>query len=395
MPAFTRTPPRFTTLILLSGLSVGTLNLFLPSLANIAAEFEADYGLVNLSIAGYAATSALMQLVMGPLSDHFGRRPVILGSLVVFVLASLGCLLADDVWTFLALRMVQGVIVAGHTVSLAVIRDTAPPREAASRMGFMAMAWALAPMLGPVLGGVLDEAFGWRASFLAFLVVGLALLLLCWFDLGETNAAPSQTLTRQFRDYPELLGARRFWGYALCMTFSVGAFYAFLGGAPLVATAVFGMTPGALGICLGSITAGFVLGSFLAGRFSSRHGLTTMMIAGRLVGCIGLLAGLALILSGIVEPVLLFGACVFVGIGNGITMPASTTGAMSVRASLAGTAAGLSGALVVAGGAVISGLAGAVLTPANAPVALLAIMLASTVLALGAALAVRRMERAA
>jgi len=393
MPAATRTPPRFLTLILLAGLSVGALNMFLPSLANIAQEFQADYGLVNLSIAGYAAVTALLQLVMGPLSDRFGRRPVMLSALVLFVLASLGCMVATDIWTFLVLRMVQGVIVAGYIVSMAVIRDTVAAQKAASLIGYLAMAWAIAPMLGPMLGGALDELFGWRASFVAFFTFGLAVLALCWFDLGETNRSTSATLNRQFRAYPELLGSRRFWGYALCMAFSTGAFYAFLGGAPLVASAVFAMSPGTLGFCLGTITAGFVLGSFLAGRFSARHSLTTMMITGRLVACTGLLLGLACVLAGIVEATLFFGACVFVGVGNGITMPSSMVGAMSVRASLTGTAAGLAGALTVAGGAVISAITGAILTPANAPQALLATMLASSALALAAALYVRWLDR--
>ena len=393
MTATTRTPPHFFTLILLAGLSVGTLNLFLPSLANISAEFGADYALVNLSVAGYAIVTAALQLVLGPLSDRFGRRPVMLWGLIVFVLASLGCMVAPDVWSFLVCRMAQGVIVAGYTVSMAVIRDTAPEQKAASLIGYLAMAYAIAPMLAPTLGGALDELFGWRASFVLLFALGLALLALCWVDLGETNAAPSPTMARQFHAYPELLRSRQYWGFALCMAFSTGAFYAFLGGAPLVAATVFAMSPGTLGVWLGTITAGFVLGSFLAGRFSGRHGLATMMIIGRLVACGGLSVGLAIVVAGIVTPPLLFGACVFVGIGNGITMPSCAAGAMSVRPSLAGTAAGLAGALTVAGGALISGLTGAILTPANAPQALLAMMLGSSALALGAALYVRWLDR--
>src|SRR4051795_10271066 len=101
-------PPALMTLIALSGLSVISLNMFLPSLANIAHEFQADYALVNLCIAVYAAVSAVLQLVMGPLSDRFGRRPVILAALLLFLVASLGCLLAANVWVFLAFRMMQG-----------------------------------------------------------------------------------------------------------------------------------------------------------------------------------------------------------------------------------------------------------------------------------------------
>ncbi|MGI9388155.1 MAG: multidrug effflux MFS transporter [Methyloligellaceae bacterium] len=380
------TPPRLMTLILLIGLSVVSLNMFLPSLANIAAEFQADYALVNLSIAAYAAMTAVLQLIVGPLSDRFGRRRVILSAIGIFLLVSLGCLLATDIWTFLACRMLQAAIITGYTVSLAVIRDSSTAEKAASLMGYMAMAWALAPMLGPMAGGTLDELFGWRASFWAFLGMGSVIFCLCWFDLGETNMSPSDTFAAQLRSYPELYRSRRFWGFALCLAFSTGAFYTFLGGAPLVAKAVFQISTAELGVYMGTITAGFVFGSFLSGRFAARFELTTMMIAGRLVACTGLVIGLALLFLGIVNLYFFFTACACVGVGNGLTMPSSNAGAMSVRPELAGSAAGLSGALTVGGGAVMSAITGTILTEENAAVALLAMMLLSSVLGLLAAL---------
>ncbi len=395
MPPYATTPPTLFTLILLSGLSVVSLNMFLPSLTNIAATFEADYALVNLSIAGYALAMAVLQLVLGPLSDRFGRRPVILAGLALFSLASLGCLLATDVWTFLAFRMLQAAIASGFAVSRAVIRDQVGAREAASLMGYLAMAWALAPMLGPMFGGALDQLFGWRASFWAFLGFGVAVFALCWVDLGETNRTPSATFRQQFRSYPALFRSGRFWGYALCMGFSVGAFYVFISGIPLVAAVLFDIGPATLGIGMGSITAGFVFGSFLAGRFAGGRALTTMMIVGRLVACGGLTLGLIALLAGVVHVVTLFGACICVGVGNGLTMPSSNAGAMSVRPDLAGSASGLSGALTVAGGAAMSALTGIVLTEANAAHALLGLMLLASVLGLAAALLVLWLDRRA
>ena len=199
MPQDSLKAPRFMTLIVLSGLSVLSLNMFLPSLSNIATDFAAPYALVNLAIAGYAAATVALQLIAGPLSDRFGRRPVMLAALFTFCLASLGCLLASDVWSFLLFRMIQAAIICGYTVSLAVVRDTAGSQRAASLIGYLAMAWAIAPMLGPMLGGLLDDLFGWRASFCAFLGFGTIVLVLCWIDLRETNHSPSETLTKQFR----------------------------------------------------------------------------------------------------------------------------------------------------------------------------------------------------
>jgi len=386
-------PPRLFTLILLSALSVVSLNMFVASLSNIAEEFQVDYALANLSIAGYAGMTAVLQLIVGPLSDRFGRRPVILAGLVIFILASLGCVLTNDIWIFLFFRLLQGAIISGWVLSNAMVRDMVSAQEAASLMGYLAMAWAVAPMLGPAFGGVLDELFGWRANFVAFVCMGVAILYLCWTDLGETNKKLSETFMKQLQTYPQLFQSRRFWGYALCMAFSTGAFYAFLGGVPFVAKTMFKMSAATLGFYMGTITAGFFLGSFLSGRYAKCYPLTTMMIAGRIVACAGLMAGLALVLDGVVNVISLFGACVFVGIGNGLTMPSSSAGAMSVRPELAGSASGLSGALTVGAGALLSSITGAILTTKNGAYAVLGIMLFSSLMALAAAFYVLWVDR--
>ena len=385
-------PPRFLTLVLLTGLSVLSLNMFLPSLPSIAEELQADYALVSLSIGAYLGATAVIQLIAGPLSDRFGRRPVLLVCLAVFAMASLVCALATNIWIFLAFRILQGAIIAGYTIAYAVIRDTRSERDAASLIGYVSMAMAVAPMLGPMVGGVLDELFGWRASFIAYLVAGIAVLGLCWIDLGETNTSRSSTLLTQVRAYPELIRSRRFWAYSLCMAFSTGAFYSFLAGAPLVTETLFQMSPAVLGFYMGTITAGFAFGSFLSGRYAQRYALTTMMIGGRLVACAGLTAGLVLFLSGTVNVAAFFGTTVFVGIGNGLSMPSSNAGALSVRPHLAGSAAGLAGALTVAGGAVLTSVTGAALTEENAAYALFAMMLFSSAMALLAALYVLRIN---
>ena len=386
-------PPRMATLVLINGLSVLSLNMFLPSLSNIAAEFQVDYALVTLSIAGYLAITAVLMLIMGPLSDRFGRRPILLVALAVFTVASLVCTLATDIWAFLAFRVLQGAVIAGWGVSMAVIRDTVPPQDAASRIGYVTMSMAVAPMLAPMLGGALDELFGWRASFVAYTVFGAAAFVLCWIDLGETNTTPSKTFTEQFRSYPELVRSRRFWGFAVCMTFSVAAFHTFLAGAPLVAVTMLGLSPAALGFFMGTITAGFMLGSFLSGRYAKRYALTTMMITGRLVAAAGLVTGLVLFWAGVVHVGSLFGATVFVGLGNGLTMPSSNAGVMSVLPRLAGSASGLAGALTIGGGAVLTSITGAVVTEATGATALLGLMLACTLTALTAAHQVRRIDQ--
>lgn len=387
-----RTPPTIFTLICLTGVATLSLNMFVPSLVNIAADFDASYQLVSLSIAGYMAVTALLQVVIGPLSDRYGRRPVMLWSLVLFTLASLGCLLAADIRTFLGFRLLQGAIIAGGALSRVVVRDMLPPKAATSRLGYISMVMAVAPMLGPAMGGLLDEAFGWRASFMAFSLIGFALWALTWADMGETNKAPSATFGAQFRAYPTLLLSPVFWAYSVSMAFSVGAFYVFIVGVPLVAATLFEISPGRLGIYMGTITGGYMLGSFVAARFGRHFAMETQVLAGRMIAAFGLLCGLCLFGLGFGHELTLFGATIFVGIGNGITMPAASVGVMSVRADLAGTAAGLSGALLVGVGAVLSYIASVVLASGggNNGAALLGIMLAVTLVGLLGAVCVRR-----
>lgn len=379
-------PPRISTLILVTGLATLSLNMFLPSLSNIAVALEADYSLVALSIAGYLALGAVLQLILGPLSDRYGRRPVLLVGLVIFIFASIGCVLATNIWTFLFFRLLQAAIVSGSALSPAIIRDMVSVRKAASLLGYVSMVMAIAPMLGPMLGGGLDELFGWRASFVVFVGFGILVFGLCWLDLGETNKTPSATFTKQFQSYPALFRSRRLWGYSLCLAFSRGAFFAFLAGAPLVTSTLFDMSTGTLGFYIGTITAGFFLGSFVSGRFSVRFSLTTMMIAGRIVACVGLSVGLLLFFAGYVHVLSLFGATIFVGIGNGLTAPSASAGAMSVKPELAGSASGLMGAMTVGGGALFTMASGVIITAENGPYALLGIMLFSSAMGLIAAI---------
>ncbi len=349
--------------------------MFLPSLTNIATYFNADYGLVSLSISGYLGMTAVMQIIIGPLSDRFGRRPIILATLIVFVVASIGCLLSTNITTFLVFRMMQAAIISGAALSPAIVKDMFSDKEAASLLGYISMAMAVAPIVGPMIGGVLDELFGWRTNFMVYAAIGLLILLVCFFDLGETHKERSSDFKSQLRLYPSLLKSKQFWGYSLCRAFSVGAFYTFLAGAPLVATTVFGMSTSELGFYLGTITVGFFLGSLLSGRFAKIFQLTTMMIAGRIVACVGLMAGIALFSLGYFHELFLFGATIFVGLGNGLTMPSSNVGAMSVKPELAGSAASLAGALMVAGGGILTFITGAMISEENGIYTLLGMML--------------------
>lgn len=387
-----KSPPHLVTLVAMSALSILSLNMFLPSLSVMADDWKADYAVVSISFTGYLLVTAILQLFAGPVSDRHGRRPVAIGALCIYVIASLGCAVASDLTWFLGFRLLQAAVAVAAVLAIVVIRDTTSPQEAASRIGYVSMVMAIAPMIGPMIGGFLTEAMGWRANFYVFLGLGLVVLGMLWADLGETNTTPSKTYLSQFLAYPDLIRSRRFWAYAVCNSLSVGAFFVFISSVPLIATNEMELTPGKLGVLIGAITAGFMLGNFLTGRFARHFALTTMMIAGRMSGLFGMTLGFIFLFNGALTPLTLGLSVVFVGLGNGLTLPSSNAGLMSVRPNLAGSAAGLSGAMTVTSGAILSSLATGYVAKLGGPAGMFALMSICISVGLAASLLVRRID---
>lgn len=384
------TPPHIITLILLAGISALNMSIFLPSLAKMADAFQTDYATMQLAISGYLAATAVMQVFVGPLSDKFGRRAVCITALALFIVASLGAWAAQSIAVFLTFRILQAVVATGMVLSRAIVRDMVPQEEAASMIGWVTMGMALVPMFGPMVGGVLDTALGWRTIFLFLALAGAIVLVLIIVDQGETLQGTGLTFTDQLRTYPELLTSPRFWGYAASAAFGSGTFFAFLGGAPYVADRVFGLSPLLTGIALGAPAIGYAFGNGLSGRYSVQVGINTMALAGNCLMVLGLVISLGLALIGISNALIFFGLCIFVGLGNGMMLPNVMAGSLSVRPHLAGTASGLSGALMIGGGAALSQLAGFLLTDSALPLQVL--MAASGVCAVFSILYVIRRE---
>jgi len=377
-----KTPPHITTLIILSALPALSMTLFLPSLPNMTEYFQTDYRVMQLSVATYLFVNAVLQVIVGPISDFYGRRVVVLWGAVLFLIASLGCMLAPNVELFLFFRMSQAVIVTGMVLSRAIVRDLYPANEAASMIGYVTMGMAVAPMLGPMIGGFLDELFGWKASFSLFLIIGGLTLIISYLDLGETLPARKENIWSQFREYPELFRSHRFWGYCFVAAFSSGVFFAYLGGAPFVGSEIFGLNPGILGFYFGLTAFGYMSGNFLSGRLSVRLGINKMIIIGCFITLIGPTGPILATYAGSTHPLSFFGFAIVMGIGNGLIMPNATAGMLSVRPHLAGTAAGIGGAIMIGIGSGLSALAGSLLTKESGPYPLYYIMLFCVIMGL-------------
>ncbi|THD82163.1 Bcr/CflA family efflux MFS transporter [Aliigemmobacter aestuarii] len=387
------TPPHIVTLVLLAGLSALTMNIFLPSLPGMAAWFDAPYALMQLSVALYLGLSAALQIVIGPISDRYGRRKVLIWSLVLFLIATVGTIVAPTAEIFLAFRMAQAVVAAAMVLSRAVVRDMVADAEAASMIGYVTMGMSIVPMIGPVIGGFLDEWFGWQANFALLLVAGGAALWLTWSDLGETATIRKVGLMDQVRTYPLLLSSQRFWGYVLCAAFASGSFFAYLGGAPYVGTEIFDLSSSEIGALFALTAVGYAFGNFLAGRFSVRVGMNRMVLFGTLVVTLGMGLLAVLTMGGLHHPVVFFGLTLTMGMGNGMTLPNANAGMLSIRPELAGTASGLGGAIQIGGGAGLAALAGILMKPGATELPLVLLMFGSALASLLAILAVIRRAR--
>ena len=369
------------TLILITGISALNMSIFLPSLAAMTAYFETEYAVMQVSLSGYLAATAVLQIFVGPLSDRFGRRPILLGSLLIFVIATLGALFSTTVEAFLFFRILQAAVATCMVLGRAIVRDIVPDAQAASMIGYVTMGMALVPMVGPMIGGALEQAFDWHATFVFLVLAGIGTLALVYYDLGETLAKGGMGFRAQVRSYPKLFRSPRFWGYVMCAAFASGAFFALLGGASFVGTTIFGLSPVWNGIALGAPAIGYAMGNFLSGRFSVRLGINKMALIGTGITIAGLGTSVLLTLAGLIHPLVFFGFCTFLGLGNGLILPNVMAGSISVRPHLAGTASGLGGAIMIGGGAALSQVAGSILTVESGTLPLQLIMLGTSMMA--------------
>ncbi len=387
------TPPHIFTLILLSGLGALAMNVFLPSLPQMAEYFDTSYAVMQLSVPLYLLCSAVIQLFIGPISDNLGRRKVMIGGLVLFMLATLGCIFAPTPFVFLLFRVGQAVIATAMVLSRAVLRDLYTQNQAASKIGYVAMGMAVVPMVAPAVGGAIEQAFTWHATFWLMILIAGGILALVIFDMGETAQPSNNTILGQFKEYPELLRSQRFWGYAMSTAFCSGTFFAYLGGAPFVGSVVFGLDPFWLGLYFGAPAIGYFAGNWLTGLYAMRFGVNLMILWGCLAASIGCALTLVLFISGLGSAETFFGMMTLIGLGNGLCIPNATAGMLSVRPHLAGTASGLGGAIMIGGGSGLAVLAGLLLTPASGAYPLIIIMLISATAGILSILLVIRREK--
>lgn len=324
------------------------LTIYLPAVPVMAEELGISLGQVQLVIPAYLIAFAMMQLVAGPLSDAFGRRPVILSGLALFLLASLACALSTDIWQLLAARFVQAAgacttIVVGR----AIIRDTSEGKSAARAMSYLAMALGVGPATAPFFGSLLLDAFDWRATFFATAAMSGIVLLFAWFILDETLPRDARRPSRPLElaaGYLILLRERKFMGYSLTISFQSGTFQVFITAAPIVLISGMGISPQLFGLYVMIIPGGFILASFIAGRLATRVPLDAIITAGCICGVTGGLMQVFWALTGLANPPLIVLAIFIANFGTGLVFANCYALALStVTPSFAGSASALGG----------------------------------------------------
>ncbi len=336
-------------LSLASALSPFGMVVLVPTLSELARLFNVGFGSAQFLISAYLFGLGAGQPFSGYLCDRLGRRPVLLGGFAVFVLASLGCALAQEFWVLVLLRFVQAAGVSVGTVATrAIVRDTHDDPGTARAMATIAAAMGIAPVIAPIVGGVVSELSGPLAVFYVSAILGAIIWISVRVQLRETRPSGTADRSRQsqwLKDYGELLRSRVFMGYTLMFGFVQGGFFCFLAVGAAVFERDLGMGPRAFGLVWGLMAAAYVIGASAAGPLTSRHGSQRVIFLGMAVTlCAGWGLLMAIAIFG-VNFISLVPLLALLTAGSGLVIPGSMAGAVSYRPEIAGTSSGLSSAL--------------------------------------------------
>jgi DHA1 family bicyclomycin/chloramphenicol resistance-like MFS transporter len=356
-PDFVLTRAFAVALVAVTSIGPLAMQLFVPALPAVASGFEVSTATANLAISLSFFTVGVSTLVYGPLSDRYGRRPVLFAGLALFVIGTLVCLAAPSIEVLLLGRVLQAAgSASGLVIARAVVRDVYGPERAASVMAYLMMAMVVAPMLAVIAGGFLIEFGGWRLIFVLALAAGVLVAGLAWRSLPETNRQRHEgmSVAAMAGNYGTLLRSPVFVAYTVHASASAASFFAFTAAAPFLMVDTLARPVSEFGLYFAFVTLVFMGANFAAGRFSQRLGVRRMVLIGGALTLIASLSGAAWIAIGGLSPQSLFGMAAAFSIGAGISMPNAQAGAINVAPRLAGTAAGATAFLSMTIGAVVA-----------------------------------------
>ncbi|MGH6946333.1 MAG: multidrug effflux MFS transporter [Kiloniellales bacterium] len=356
-------------LVAISALGPISTDLYLPSLPAIGRHFASSAAEIQLTLSVFLFGFAVSQLIYGPLADRFGRRPVLIGALLLYFAASLLCWIAPGLEVLIAARFLQAIgACAGPVVARAVVRDVYGASGAARILSHLATAVALAPAIGPVMGGFVENAFGWRSNLALLALWGAAALAATWRLLPETIPARNPAATQPQRiagNYLRLAADSGYCTYVAISACAYGGIFAFISGSSFVLIEGLGLSPAAYGFCFAVMPLGYMSGAFLSVRFSGRREIGRLILAGAAVAAAAGIGGFALALILPAEPLAVVAPIYFFGLGAGLMIPNAVAGAIGPFPTMAGAASALLGFLQM-GSAALIGIAVGQLVDATA-----------------------------
>ncbi|QWG14471.1 multidrug effflux MFS transporter [Bradyrhizobium sediminis] len=378
---------RITLLLLVAMTGVAPISLYMlvPALPVLATTFGRDISIAQMTVSLYMVGIACSQIIMGPLSDKFGRRPVLLAGLGLMVAASAACIFAETLPQLIAARFLQALGGAtGMVVSRAIIRDLYSRDRVGAMISLVVAVMMIAQMLSPLTGGLLEIAFGWRAIFYLITAASLVITVAIAIALPETRR--DRIEAGGFRgDVGSLLTSRAFIGYMLCQVLASQIIFIFAGGGPYIVVTQMGRSSAEYGAWFATTGLAFLVGNLFSARFSPRHQLEKLIWFGLALQLAGSLLNLVWGVTGLNQaPSWLFGTQMIVMFANAFVMSNSAAGAISIRPEAAGTASGAMGFLQMGLGSLVSQfgawLGGHFATPVplNIAIVVLSIACAST-----------------
>ena len=382
----TRTSLSKTLIVLLaatSALGPAAMQILLPALPVIKETFEVSTEVAQLTLSLSMLAIALGTLFFGPLSDKYGRKPVMLFGLSITITGSIFCFLANTIELLIAGRFIQAFGAAvGLVLARAIVRDVYGPQEAARVIATLVMVMVVAPMLSPALGGELMLRFGWEYVFIVITIACILISFLLIKNLPETlkEPVPFTGVAAMIGNYALLFRSRAFCGYAFCVTFVSVLFFSFISAAPEIMVSVLKRPPNEYGYYFVMIPIGFMAGNYFARHFGRSMKLNRMISIGAIIGFTGVTLAIALQLMGFHQPIALFAPIAFAVCGNGIALPNAQAAAINEFPKFAGSASGLTGFLQMFFSAIAAQMVAVIFNGTVYP--LLILMLTASILSL-------------